>query len=627
LLTGLAAVIGVALVSGTLVLGDTAVRAGGDSDVEQLRDILLIGGGVALLVGAFIINATLAAVLAQRTRELALLRCLGAQARQLRRMVRWEALGIGVAASLAGLVLGLGVAAALRAYVNSELFPSGELPGHTLVVSPRTVAVSLVTGSVVMLLSAQAAARRAGRAAPLAALRSLPADRVSRHRATRAAAGAVLAVAGLGAVPYAAGTGQGYLLLPAAAATLVGVRLLGPEAAPALARVTGLPLARALRLPGALARANAARNPDRTAATASALMVGLALVSFVTVLFTSTKAFLEAEVDRTADIGVLSGATTGSGKQAGGPIGADLLARLDGLAELSVVVPTRSDQGAVAGAEAAISGVDLAAYTQVRGLDVVAGSLADVTPGGLWVIDEVAAGHGWTVGSRVPVTLSGGTGTFTVRAVYRDESYVSSSLPDYLIGSSDYARLGGDPGIGAALARVGDGVASADARAAADRAVGGTPGLTVEDKAQVRRATVGQIANAASLMLALTGLAVLVGIIGIVNAMALSVVDRVRELGLLRAVGMDRRQIRTMVRAEALIIAVVGAMLGIGLGTLFGWGAARVFEHSSAPTRFTVPVATLVLVAVMAAAAGVLAAVLPARAASRTDVLRAIATE
>jgi ABC-type antimicrobial peptide transport system permease subunit len=159
-LTGLAVVVGVALVSGTLVLGDTAVRAGvHDSDVDQLRRILLMAGGVALLVGAFIINTTISAVLAQRTRELALLRCLGAEPRQLRRMVRGEALAVGVVASFVGLVVGFGIAAALRAYVSSALLSSGHLPSYTLVVTPRTVAVALITGTVVMVVSAQAPAR------------------------------------------------------------------------------------------------------------------------------------------------------------------------------------------------------------------------------------------------------------------------------------------------------------------------------------------------------------------------------------------------------------------------------------------------------------------------------------
>jgi putative ABC transport system permease protein len=627
-LTGVAVVVGVALVSGTLILGDTAVRAGvHDSDVDQLRRILLVAGGVALLVGAFIINTTISTVLAQRTRELALLRCLGAEPRQLRRMVRGEALAVGVVASLMGLVVGLGVAATLRAYVSSALLSSGDLPSHTLVVTPRTVAVALLTGTVVMVVSAQAPARRASRAAPLAALRGLPATGRRRRRAPQMAAGAVLTSVGVAAVPFAAVTGTGPVLLPAAALTLAGVRLLGPWAAAPLVRLVGLPVARVLRLPGALARINAMRSPDRTAATASALMVGLALVSFVTVLFTSTKAFLDAEVARTPAFTVISGSTTSTGKQAGSPVADGLLMRLAALPELSAVVPTRSTLGTAAGTEAEVTGVDLNDFARVRGLDVTAGSLADVSRRGLWVVDDVAADHGWTVGSRVPVNLGQGSRTFTLRAVYRHESYVSTSLPRYLLGSADYAALGGDTAVGAALLRVADGVAPATARAAVDRAVAALPGLVVEDRAQVRRETVGQVAQAASLYLALTCLAVLVGLVGIVNAMSLSVVDRVRELGLLRAVGMDRRALGRMVRAEAFITGCVGAVLGIGTGTLFGWGAAKVFEHSSAPTRFTAPVAVLALVAAVAAAAGVVAAALPARSASRVDVLRAIAAE
>jgi putative ABC transport system permease protein len=225
------------------------------------------------------------------------------------------------------------------------------------------------------------------------------------------------------------------------------------------------------------------------------------------------------------------------------------------------------------------------------------------------------------------VNLGQGGRTFTLRAVYRHESYVSTSLPSYLLGSADYAALGGDTAVGAALLRVADGVVPATARAAVDRAVAARPGLVVEDRAQVRQETVGQVARAAALYLALTCLAVLVGLVGIVNAMSLSVVDRVRELGLLRAVGMDRRQLATMVHAEAFIIGCVGVVVGIGIGTLFGWGAAKVFEHSSAPTQFTAPVPVLALVAAVAAGAGVVAAALPARSASRIDVLRAIAAE
>ena len=258
---------------------------------------------------------------------------------------------------------------------------------------------------------------------------------------------------------------------------------------------------------------------------------------------------------------------------------------------------------------------------------MTAGTLADVSSGGLWIAGDVAAHHGWKVGSRVRVSLGRGSRILTVRAVYRRESYVSTTLPDYFIGSSDYTALGGSAAVGAALLRIADGVPPATARAAVERAVAGWPGLTVVDRAQVRHEAVRRIDRTASLYLALTCLAVIVGLVGIVNAMALSVADRVRELGLLRAVGMDRLQLGTMVCGEALIIGCVGAVLGVAAGTLFGWGAAKVFEHSSAPTQFTVPVAILALLAAVAGAAAVVAAAFPARSAGRVDVMRAIAAE
>jgi putative ABC transport system permease protein len=259
----------------------------------------------------------------------------------------------------------------------------------------------------------------------------------------------------------------------------------------------------------------------------------------------------------------------------------------------------------------------------VQGLDVRAGSLADVSPGGLWVIDDIASARGLTVGSRVPVTLARGTRTLTVRAVYRHETYASSSLPRFLIGAADYAAPGGTSSPGAVVMRAADGVTPRAARAAVARAVASGGSLIVAD----RRQAVAQIDVVASLYLALSGLAALVGLFGILNTTALSIVDRVRELGLLRAIGMDPHQVRAMVCAEALIVASVGTSLGIALGIFFGWGASSALADSSAPTAFTVPVATLAAVAIVAAAGGVLAATLPARWAGRVDILRAVASE
>jgi putative ABC transport system permease protein len=624
LLTGLAAVVGVGLVSGTFVLLDTAERAGGvDSDVRELGDIVRVAGVVALLVGAFIVNAALTVTLAQRARELGQLRCLGADAAQLRRMVWRESLVIGVLASLTGLAFGVGVAAALRAFVNSAAV-SGDLGGQALVVTPRTVIVSLLAGSAVMLLSALAPARRAGRAAPLAALGGRPPAPVGARSAIRTVAGAVVAGAGLVAVPLAVATGIDHLLLLGAALVLAGVRLVGPRLARPLAGAVGLPVARTLRAAGALGRANAMRTPERTAATAAALMIGLALVTFVVVLGASTKAPIPAAAARTADLLVYPGRAT----QAPVPIGAGAVVRLSALPELSPAVPVQYTQGAVGGAQADVYAVDPARFSQVVELDVRAGSVSDLSAGAIGVTDDVAAANGWTVGTRVPVRLPRGTQTFTVRAVYAADHYGLSTggLP-YMMVPSDYARLGGDPRAVGVYSRVADGVSQAAARAAVERALAGHPELVVEDRAQARRQAAGEIDGALSLYLALTGLAVVVGLFGLANTMALSIAERVHELGLLRAVGMDRRQVRSMIRAEALIVATVGTLLGIALGTFFAWGAAKLFEDSSEPTRFSVPLATLALVAALAAGAGVVAAMLPARWASRVPMLRAIASE
>jgi putative ABC transport system permease protein len=628
LLTGSAAVIGVSLVAGALVLADTAERAGdvGD-DVRVVGHIVLVAGAVALLVGGYIINSAFAVNLAQRSRELALLRCLGAEPGQLRRMVRLEALIVGVAASLAGLVVGVGVAAALRAFVNSGAI-SGDFPGHALVVTPRAVIVSLVAGSVAMVVSAAAPARRASRAAPLAALCDLPAVAGQRSPA-RAAVGAVLVGATLVGVPLAALSDADFVLPVTAALTLIGVRLVGPRVARPLAGAVGLPVARWLRLTGALARQNAMRSPDRTAATASALTIGLALVSFIAVLSSSTKAFVDAEFDRTPDVSVVNGEVGAGGAKldAPGAVPPAVIARLRALPEVGTLVPVAGTVGTVAGIQAGVQAADLSAFTRVQGLDVTAGNLADVSPGGLWVRDDSAAAGGLTVGARVPVELAHGRRVLTIRAVYRHESYASTSLPRYLIGRSDYAALGGSANPGSLLIRAAVGVTPEAARAAVARAVAGGGSLIVEDRGTERRDAVGQIDTYTSLYLALGGLAALVGLFGILNTTALSIVERMRELGLLRAIGMDRGQIRAMIRAEAVIVAAVGAVPGIALGTLFGWGAAKVLEESSAPTAFTVPIAVLALIAVVAAGGGVLAAVLPARWASRVDVLRAVASE
>lgn len=622
LLTGIAAVIGVGLVSGTFVLLDTAGAAGNpDGDVEQVGRIVLVGGGVALIVAAFIINAAFTVILAQRARELALLRCLGAEGRQLRRLVRFEALIVGGAASILGMAFGVVVAAALRISVNSFASVERDVPGN-LIVAPRTVIVSLVAGCAIVLMSALVPVRRAGRALPVAALRALPTDSGERKRGVRLTVGVLIVVTGITAVLLSVVTHAGLLLLPAGALTLAGIRLVGPWVMTSLVRLIVLPLPWRLHLAGDLARENAARYPARTAATSFALMIGLALVAALLVMSASTRAANVAEIERMADFQIVERVPPGATPS---PIDPSVVARLEELPELSGVATIEYSEAVVAGDDAVVAAVEPAEFARVQDVEVIDGSFSALTSGGIAITDEIAAANDWGVGSALELALEDNSHVVTVRAVYRQNSYVGGT-PDFVMGVAAYARMGGDEAVFDVYMRVGDGIAPATARAATERVTSGR-GLVVEDRDDVRRGTVGMIESSTAIYLALTGLASLVGLFGIFNTMALSIVDRIREVGLLRAIGLDRRGIRLMVRGEAVIVAAMGTVLGIGVGTFFGWGAAKVLEHSSSPTLFTVPIGSLVLIGMLAAASGLAAAELPARWASGIDVLRAIAVE
>jgi putative ABC transport system permease protein len=606
-LTGVAAVVGVAVVSGTLIVSDTADRLGyRDENLELARKIMLIAGGVALIVGAFIVNVMVSVTVAQRTRELAMLRCVGADSRQVRRLILAESAGIGAAASAVGLLLGLGVAAAIRALVNSGPF-AARLPGHALAVTPRTVIAAVVMGCGVLVLSAQGSATRAGRLAPLAALRDAASEPGPwPRRRGRYVAGTLVLGAGLASLPAAVATWLGPLLLPGAVLTLAGLRLLGPPVARWLARAVGRPLA-ALGEPLALGRANSVRNPERTAATASALTIGLALVAFTEVLAASTLAPMLREYARDRADFQVSPVSDPSTKGDGTLMDPAVVDRLRALPGLAAVVPVECSD---------VCAADPAAIAQVKDLVLVAGSLSDVGPDRVGVSDRTAEREGWTLGSAATI----GGRTRTVAAIFE----AVSTFDSYLIPP---AQANGDRRPMAVYVRVAPGANLAAARAALAGAVAAFPGLAVQGRDSIHRHDLEQISGATNVYRGLTGLAALLGLVGIAGTLALSVVERRRELGLVRAVGMQRRQVRSMVRAESVIVGLVGAALGISLGLAFGWAAAKVFTHSSQPTIFTVPIRTLVAIAALAALAGLAAAVVPARMASRVDVLTAVATE
>jgi putative ABC transport system permease protein len=448
-----------------------------------------------------------------------------------------------------------------------------------------------------------------------------------REGRARALAGAVLAAAGIGLV-LAGALGdpvESAYLVAGVVGTALGVLVLGPVLARSLAGLLGVPVSRAAGVVGGLARGNAVRSPRRTSATVLPLVVGITLVTFLATLAAGTRASATADLDRTlrADYR-LAAAGVGMHQPRISPRVAE---RLASLPELAAVAAFRDAAATVAGQENGITAVDPAQLGKVLSLEVTGGALTHLGDGGIVVSRQAADDLDLAVGSPVTVRTPRGRLDLTVRAVYdlsRVDAFARQELPlgDFLVTTADHRRLAGEDGLTMVLAGRRDGVSPAAARAAIERAVADHPNVDIAARAELRRRAAAAIDSALRLFYSLLGLAIVIALFGIVNTLALSVLERVRELGLLRAIGMDRRQIRAMVHWEAVMIAAIGAALGLGLGAFIGWAVSRDLDLPA-----TLPAGQLTLVAAAAITTGVLAAALPARRAAQVDVLRAIATE
>ena len=604
-----------------------AERARNASPTESgTTQIFLVAGAVAVFAGMFLIRNTFTVVLAGRARELALLRCVGASRGQLRRSVLLQSSVVGALASLAGLALGIGLASALGALLRSADEAVADVTGGTRIL-PRTVAVALAVGVGTAVASAWGPARRATRVPPVAALRGdlLALDR--RARLARAVAGSPLALAGVGLVLAGALSSpvRSAWLLAGAAASVVGVLALGPVLAWSLSRLLGAPIRRAAGAAGAIAGGNAARNPHRTSATVLPLVVGLTLVALLTTLAAGTKASAAGGFDRTlrADYR-LKAAGVGMHQPLLSP---RVASRLAGLPELAAVVAFQDADATVAGQAGTVTAADPARLGRVLSLPVAGGALADLRPGAVAVSRQVAAARHLAVGSQVAVGTLRGDRALVVRAVYDRSAlneFVRSQLPvgDYLIAPADFRRLTGGAGLSMVLVERREGVTPAAARAAIERAIPDYPNVEIASRGELRRRATAIVDPTLRVFYSLLGLAIVVGLFGVVNTLALSILERVRELGLLRAIGMDRRQVRSMIRWEAAIVAAIGTTVGVGLGALLGWAVSRDLDVPA-----TVPVGWLAVLAAATVAAAVLAAALPARRAARVDLLRAVAVE
>ena len=580
-------------------------------------NVLLGFAGVTLFVSAFLISNTFTIVVGQRVRELALLRAVGASARQVGVSVLGEALVIGILASVLGFAFGLLTALGLQAILSAGGFGTDQT---TLVLSPRSVVAALVVGVGVTMLSAISPARRATTVPPVAAMRegySIQGSSIGR----RAVGGAVMVVVGaallgyalfgdLDTIPLLVGMVAGALLV------FLGVALASPTVARPLARVVGAPLALIYRVVGRLAEENASRNPRRTSSTASALMVGLALVSTVLIVGTSIKrTFAETlQGSITADWYVSTGSFFG--------FSPEVAARMSALEELGAVSPGRFGQVQVAGSTRSINAVDFDVIDQLFDLDVQEGSIEPGVPGVLVHTDpatDLGLAPGDTVTMVFPET---GPRDLPVLAVYEDSSVLGNWVIDLDTYRENYTE-NLDTYVAATTA---EGVDPEAARAAIEAVVADFPEVKVQDRAEFQGDQEGQLDQFLLVVNVFLLLAIIIAFIGIMNTLALSVFERTRELGLLRAVGMTRVQVRRMIRLEAVIVAVFGALLGVVVGILFGVSVTVALPDDLVDT-VTVPAAQLVVIVVLAGLVGVVAALWPAWRAGRLDVLTAIATE
>lgn len=584
-----------------------------------LTTALLAFAGVSVFVGAFIIANTFSIVVAQRSREFALLRALGATQRQVRVAVVLEALAVGVFASTLGLLAGIGFAALLTTAMASFGF---ELPSSGSVVLPRTVVVAYLVGVGITVLSSLSASRRASRVAPLEAMRQSGAGAEQRlHR--RVVGGGALTAVGVAVLLVGLLVDVESLSLSlvggGALATLLGVALMAPLFAGPVAALLGGVAAR-LGFSGRLAQRNARRDRRRTAATASALMIGVALVTFVTILTASIQgAVADTLTDQfRADFIVQSASFTTQN------LTDDVVDDLRARDELATVSPLRVAPWADEAGEASGLGVvDAATITDVLDLEWGAEQREALERGELLASDEVLEAGRYAIGDEVTLRFVGGQSlTTTVGAASGGASPLLGS--ELVIDESAMRTVDAVPlPVVIYVSAAGDVEA---ARAAVDEVVDRTPGVRVQDQAEFRAEQERSIDTILNLFLALLALALFVALLGIANTLALAVFERTREIGLLRAVGMDRGQTGRMIVWEAVIVSIFGAVLGLVVGAFFGAAVVRSLADDGL-TAVVVPGGRLLVYVFAAGAAGAVAALFPAWRASRIDVLQAVTAE
>jgi putative ABC transport system permease protein len=586
--------------------------------IAIFRNFMLAFALIALFVGSFIIYNTFSILVAQRTREMALLRAIGASKRQVTLSLLLEALVVGSIAAVLGLFAGIGVAVGLKALLTGFGF---ELPANGLTVSGSTVVISLLTGILVSVFASWFPARRGAKVPPIAAMRDVAIENPGRPR-LRIGIGAVITL--LGVVALFSGLfgnpGNPLALVGVGAVlTLLGVTALGPLAAKPVSGLLGRPVAATRGMSGVLARENAMRNPRRTSTTASALLIGVALIGFITIFASSAKASIDKIFNDqfTGDF-VMNTNTFGFGG-----VSPKMARELRQQPELAAVSSLRTTNAQFDGKGVLLQAFDAKEMGQIANIGVAEGNLSALDAHSLAVLDTKAKDKGWKIGSDVTVRFPDtGVQHLTVKVIYKNKELANS----YFVDTSVFDTNVHDQYDSIVFAKLAKGTSVAEARPAVERIANTYPNVKVQDRKQFIKGQAGQINQTLAFIYVLLFLAVIIALFGIANTLALSIVERTRELGLLRAVGMTRKQLKSMVRWEAVLIALFGTAGGLGVGTFFGWAMIKALADDGFKT-FNVPVLSLAIIAVLAGLFGVLAAVVPARRASKLDILKAIAAE
>ncbi|MFI6855813.1 ABC transporter permease [Streptomyces sp. NPDC050416] len=595
-------------------LADDQARTISES-MSGMRTALLVFAGIALFVGTFIIANTFTMLVAQRTKELALMRAVGASRRQVTRSVLVEAFVVGAVAAVAGLVAGIGIGAGLRSLMGTF---DAAVPDGPLIIKPATILTALAVGTLVTMLAAWLPGRRAAKIPPVAAMNSVHAKATTKSLVLRNTLGALVSAAGVAVVLVATTMdgsdgqvpmGLGAVLL------IIGVFILTPLLSRPLIAAAA-PVLRAFGVSGKLARQNSVRNPRRTAATASALMIGLTLITGMTVMAGS----LQQAIEKMASASIKADYVVSMAN--GNALSPDVEKKLERTDGVTATSPMLNAASRIDGETEYLTGVNGAAIGDLAGPKVDSGSFK-VGGSDIVVDSETAASHGWKAGSAFTVAFEDGKKQkLTVAGTYESNDFLSGILLDEKI----LAPHESDPYNMKVMVKTAGGTSGAT-QDKLEKALGTNPAVKVQDKQDISNEIAQMFTLMLNMVYGLLAMAVIVAVLGVINTLAMSVFERSQEIGMLRAIGLDRKGIKRMVRLESLVISLFGAVLGIGLGVFFGWAAGELLATRMATYELILPWARMGIFLLLAATVGVLAALWPARRAARLNMLEAIKAE